>query len=99
MPPSTQDPNYWEDYRAYCQTREEAQLPFVSYRNYLRQWSRSARGHGKGKEQKGGADGGDGKGGGPPPPPPPPLSSPDIQSKEWRCSLSQCPAFTSASTI
>ena len=73
MPPSTQDPNYWEDYRAYCQTREEAQLPFVSYRNYLRQWSRSARGHGKGKEQKGGADGGDGKGGGPPPPPPPPL--------------------------
>ena len=33
MPPSTQDPSYWEDYRAYCQTREEAQLPFVSYRN------------------------------------------------------------------
>ena len=73
MPPSTQDPSYWEDYRAYCQTREEAQLPFVSYRNYLRQWSRSARGHGKDKEQKGGADGGDGKGGGPPPPPPPPF--------------------------
>ena len=73
MPPSTQDPSYWEEYRAYCQTREEAQLPVVSYRNYLRQWSRSARGHGKGKEQKGGADGGDGKGGGPPPPPPPPL--------------------------
>ena len=73
MPPSTQDPSYWEEYRAYCQTREEAQLPVVSYRNYLRQWSRSARGHGKGKELKGGADGGDGKGGGPPPPPPPPL--------------------------
>ena len=52
MPPSTQDPSYWEDYRAYCQTREEAQLPVVSYRNYLRQWSRSARGHGKGKEQR-----------------------------------------------
>ena len=73
MPPSTQDPSYWEEYRAYCQTREEAQLPVVSYRNYLRQWSRSAREHGKGKEPKGGADGGDGKGGGPPPPPPPPL--------------------------
>eukprot|EP00439_Symbiodinium_sp_Y106_P019119 s5708_g2.t1 len=71
MPPSTQDPSYWEEYRAYCQTREEAQLPVVSYRNYLRQWSRSAREHGKGKEPKGGADGGDGKGGG----------------KEWRYSL------------
>ena len=70
MPPSTQDPSYWEEYRAYCQT---SQLPVVSYRNYLRQWSRSAREHGKGKEPKGGADGGDGKGGGPPPPPPPPL--------------------------
>ena len=58
MPPSTQDPSYWEEYRAYCQTREEAQLPVVSYRNYLRQWSRSAREHGKGKEPKGGADGG-----------------------------------------
>ena len=79
---SVQDPSYQAEYEAFCQTREQAQLPYVSYRNFLRQWRRSARAHGedvpsdKG-HSKGAAghrerEGGKGSGGVTPPPPPPP---------------------------
>ena len=40
---SVQDPSYQAEYEAFCQNREQAQLPYVSYRNFLRQWRRSAR--------------------------------------------------------
>ena len=44
---SVQDPSYQAEYEAFCQNREQAQLPYVSYRNFLRQWRRSARAHGE----------------------------------------------------
>ena len=32
---SVQDPSYQAEYEAFCQKREQAQLPYVSYRNFL----------------------------------------------------------------
>ena len=79
---SVQDPAYQAEYEAYCQNREQAQLPHVSYRNFWRQWRRSARAHGedvpsdkgysKGAAGQGESEGGKGSGGVTPPPPPPP---------------------------
>ena len=77
-----QDPGYQAEYEAFCQNREQAQLPHVSYRNFLRQWRRSAKAHGedvpsdkghsKGAAGQGEREGGKGSGGVTPPPPPPP---------------------------
>ena len=79
---SVQDPSYQAEYEAFCQNREQAQLPYVSYRNFLRQWRRSARAHGedvpsdkghsKGAAGQREREGGKGSGGVTPPPPPPP---------------------------
>ena len=79
---SLQDPGYQAEYEAFCQTREQAQLPYVSYRNFLRQWRRSVRAHGEdvpsyqGHSKRAAGhrerEGGKGSGGVTPPPPPPP---------------------------
>ena len=79
---SVQDPGFQTDHEAFCRNREQAQLPHVSYRNFLRQWRRSARAHGedvpsdegqpKGAAGQGEREGGKGSGGVTPPPPPPP---------------------------
>ena len=67
-----------KNYEEFCRNRAQDQLPYVSYRNFLRQWRRSARAHGEDyPSHKGSAKGtagedlkGKGKGGVTPPPPP-----------------------------
>ena len=74
--------SYQAEYEAFCQKREQAQLPYVTYRNFLRRWPRSAKAHGedipsdkglsKGTAGQREREGGKGSGGVTPPPPPPP---------------------------